>query len=83
MGPDDIHSRGQRELADMIAKPHCHIGKVTAIRQSSWCLDKGKHHSHFKMVRKEGPINCRPVSLTYVLGKMVEQILLEVMLRHM
>ncbi|KFP27131.1 RNA-directed DNA polymerase from mobile element jockey, partial [Colius striatus] len=81
MGPDGMHPRVLRELADVVAKP------LSIIFEQSWRTGKDWRKANvtpvFKKGRKDDPGNCRLVSLTSILGKVMEQLILNVMTKHM
>ncbi|XP_019330511.1 PREDICTED: RNA-directed DNA polymerase from mobile element jockey-like [Aptenodytes forsteri] len=83
MGLDGIHPRVLRELAEVLAKP------LSIIYQQSWLTGEvpgdwrlANVTPIYKKGRKEDPGNYRPVSLTSVPGKVMEQFILRALTRH-
>ncbi|KAK4818426.1 hypothetical protein QYF61_012960, partial [Mycteria americana] len=83
MGPDGIHPRVLRELAEELAKQFsiiCQQSRLTGEVPDDWRLVNVT--PIYKKGWKEDPWNYRPVSLTLVLGKIMEQFILSVLNRH-
>ncbi|KAK4822009.1 hypothetical protein QYF61_006623 [Mycteria americana] len=83
MRPDEIHPRVLKEVADVLTKP------LSIIYQQSWLTGEvpadwrlANVPPIFKKGRKEDPGNYRPVSLTSVPGKLMEQIILSAITWH-
>ncbi|KAK4820887.1 hypothetical protein QYF61_007934 [Mycteria americana] len=83
MGPDGIHPRVLRELAEELAKP------LSISYQQSWLTGEVPDDWRlanvtpiYKKGQKEDPGNYRAVSLTLVLGKIMEQFILSALNRH-
>ncbi|CAM5114789.1 unnamed protein product, partial [Eretmochelys imbricata] len=84
MGPDELHPRVLKELAAVIAEP------LAIIFENSWRTGevpddwkKANVVPIFKKGKKEDPGNYRPVSLTSVPRKIMEQVLKESILKHL
>ncbi|GAB0183596.1 mitochondrial enolase superfamily member 1 [Grus japonensis] len=83
MGPDEMHPQVLRELADVIAVP------LSIIFERSWRTRevpedwrKANVTLVFKNGKKEDPGNYRPVSLTSIPGKVMEQLILGIINKH-
>ncbi|RMC21385.1 hypothetical protein DUI87_02248 [Hirundo rustica rustica] len=83
MGPDGIHPKVMRELADELVKP------LSIIYQQFWLT--GEVPDDWKLANvmlihekcgKDDPYNYRPVSLTSVPGKVMEQFILSAIMQH-
>ncbi|KFP55077.1 hypothetical protein N323_08807, partial [Cathartes aura] len=84
MGPDGIHPRVLKELADVMAGPR------SIICQRFWESGEVPAHSElasvipvYKKGMREDPRNYRPVSLTSVPGKIMEKIILGAIGEHL
>ncbi|KAJ7413240.1 RNA-directed DNA polymerase from mobile element jockey-like protein [Willisornis vidua] len=83
MDPDGMFPQELREVADVIAMP------LSILFERSWRTGEVPEDwgianitSVFKMSKKEDPGNYRPVSLTSISGKMMEQLIMDVISKH-
>ncbi|GAB0209550.1 hypothetical protein GRJ2_003420700 [Grus japonensis] len=83
MGPDGIHPRELKEMAEVLTKP------LSTIYQQSWLTGEvpvdwrlANVMSIHKKGWKEDPGNYRAITLTSVPGKVMEQIILSAIMQH-
>ncbi|GAB0185701.1 mitochondrial enolase superfamily member 1 [Grus japonensis] len=83
MGPDGIHPRVLRELAEVLTNT------LSIIYQHSWLTREvsvdwrlANVMPVYKKGQKEDPGNYRPVSLTLLPGKVMEQVILSAIMWH-
>ncbi|PKU41409.1 rna-directed dna polymerase from mobile element hypothetical protein [Limosa lapponica baueri] len=83
MGPDGMHLQVLRELADIIVKP------PSTVFEKSWRTGevpedwrKTNVMPVFEKDMKEDPGNRKPVSLSFIPGKVMEQLTLDVISKH-
>ncbi|RMC21521.1 hypothetical protein DUI87_02387 [Hirundo rustica rustica] len=84
MGPDGIHPRVMRELADELAKPLCiiyHQSWLTGEVPDDWKL--ANVTPIHKKGGREDPGSYRPVSQTSVPGKIMEQFILSLITQNL
>jgi len=83
MGADRMHPQVLRQLADVIADPLSIIFE-RSLRTGEMPEDwrKANVTPIFKKGKKEDPGNYRPVSLTSIPGKMIEQLILDLIIKQ-
>jgi len=83
MGPNGMHPRVRRELADVLLSHS--PSSLKGLEGQERCPRTGEKPMSLQSSikgKKEDPGNYRPVSLTSILGKMMEELILEVIIKQ-